>query len=485
MIPQLSERGDLEAWSCAGGLCSVCCASMCSTAAAGDTCSLTAAIADRRCRRTSTRHAMRTCMYAHMVVPHEHAYTLALKRSARLASPTEFEKGKVVNSWASCDWTAAPGSHQSDVVAKLSLSLDQPSVEVFALSCSLPPWKTPGLDDALSIASSCLTAFFVVELGVKMFVLRSELFYADGRMCKFNIFDTVIVVLSILDTWIFSVMERSANLFALRLLRVVRIVRALRVVRTLEIFASLRILVSTVVASFLALVESMVILNVVMLMSALFLTQTLYSTLTDDGVHEETRAWVYRYYGTASRAAWTIFEVTFSGGWPTYVRPLVEQVSAGYAIFFYIYISIVVFAMFRIISALFLKDTLTVASMDVEVMIHDKMKEKSIYAQKLLDFFLAADTSGDGMMSLEEFEAILEDERVRTYFSTLELQPHESRQILGLPGAIIRRVLGSTRRRAPSLRGSAKTLARIGLARLGSGREAASLAPLFRAEPSS
>ena len=51
-----------------------------------------------------------------------------------------------------------------------------------------------------------------------------------------------------------------------------------------------------------------------------------------------------------------MFEITHSGSWPAVVRPIVEQVNAWYAILFLTYITLVVFAVIRIVTALFLKD---------------------------------------------------------------------------------------------------------------------------------
>mmetsp|Transcript_73920 Transcript_73920/g.214128 ORF Transcript_73920/g.214128 Transcript_73920/m.214128 type:complete len:146 (+) Transcript_73920:1-438(+) len=88
--------------------------------------------------------------------------------------------------------------------------------------------------------------------------------------------------------------------------------------------------------------------------------------------------------------------------------------------------------MFRIITALFLRDTLAVASADTEMVIQEKQKEKARYAQHLLDFFEAADTSGDGNLTYDEFEAILQDERVQHYLAWLELDARESKQLFKL-----------------------------------------------------
>lgn len=65
-------------------------------------------------------------------------------------------------------------------------------------------------------------------------------------------------------------------------------------------------------------------------------------------------------------------------------------------------------------------------------MIHEKMREKAAYARKLRDFVDAADTSGDGVMSFEEFEAIVVDERVKSYLSSLEIDASEPQSLFQL-----------------------------------------------------
>lgn len=286
--------------------------------------------------------------------------------------------------------------------------------------------------ETISHASEAFTAFFTIELVFKLLVFRRSLFVVARTLQWFNIFDAVIVVLSILDATVMSAMESSPNFSVLRGFRVIRILRVLRIARSLKIFSSLRLLVSAVFASFFALFWSMVLLGVVMLMSALFMCQALNSVVEDSEYDDSIREWVYLYYGTSSRAAWSMFELTFSGGWPAYARPLIENVSPGYAVFFALYVTSVTFAMFRIITALFLKDTLRVASLDVDATILEKMSDKQHYTQKLADFFHAADTSEDGFLTQEEFERVMANEHLQAYLSTLELDSVKTRELFDI-----------------------------------------------------
>jgi len=193
------------------------------------------------------------------------------------------------------------------------------------------------------------------------------------------------------------------------------------------------VLLFTITASFLALFWSLVLLMITMLMAGLILCQLVSPYIEDFDPSRiedaEFQRWMFERYGTAGRSLWTVFEITFAGSWPSLVRPLVEKVSVSFGFFFGAYVFLVVFAMTRIITALFIKDTLAVATNDAEMMIQAKMKEKRANARKLLDVFSVADTSGEGRLTLEEFEIFMEEPRARSYLGSLELEAHESRQL--------------------------------------------------------
>jgi len=294
----------------------------------------------------------------------------------------------------------------------------------------------PQLDTTFGVIAHLFTAIFLLELCLKLWCLRLGFFYAGGTLQKFNLFDAAIVVASVMDLWIispaFGSRASGSSMQLMRLCRLMRVVRSLRVVRSFEMFSRLRHLVATVVASFFALFWSLVLLSVVMLMAALVMCQSVNLIFLDEGIPLEFKVDFFRYFGTPSRSLWTMFEITFGGGWQKYARPLVEEVSVWWSLFFIVYIAGVIFAMFRIITALFIKDTMSVAAQDAEAVIQDKMKEKARYAEKLLDVFSAADTSGDGYVTWEEFEELIQDETASTYLTTLELDPASAKLLFSM-----------------------------------------------------
>ena len=66
-------------------------------------------------------------------------------------------------------------------------------------------------------------------------------------------------------------------------------------------------------------------------------------------------------------------------------------------IFYVLYITIIVFAVIRVISATFLKDTLDAAQNDAENLVVERLRKKAQYVRKLEEVFAAIDHSGDGL----------------------------------------------------------------------------------------
>ena len=130
----------------------------------------------------------------------------------------------------------------------------------------------------------------------------------------------------------------------------------------------------------------------------------------------------------------------FAGNWPSNARPVLNKVSHLYSIFFVVYVTIIVFALIRVISAIFLKDkplqsererereredgergrgatwewkdTLDAAQNDAEHMVVEKMRKKAEYVRKLEHLFQAIDSSGNGLITESRLTQILSNPKV-------------------------------------------------------------------------
>jgi len=289
-------------------------------------------------------------------------------------------------------------------------------------------WKG-STDRLFVIGEHIFNIFFLIEIYLRLAVLRRKFWYDEEGIRKANIFDLVLVIASSLDLYIPRTEARhgaSVNLNVLRPFRFLRLFRTLRVLQAIRLLDPLRVLVNTVFASFISLFWSIALLTIVMLLAALFMAQSLIGTLEDQDVDAAVLEWVYMMYGTTGRSFNTLFELTFSGGWPNYTSTIVHHVNWWYGVFFFIYIIAVTFAMFRIITALFLKDTLEVTANDAEYAVREKIKQRESYTEKLLEFFHAADLHGEGFLTFEKFQSILEQEQAKTWLSIMEVDVRDS-----------------------------------------------------------
>mmetsp|Transcript_72953 Transcript_72953/g.170948 ORF Transcript_72953/g.170948 Transcript_72953/m.170948 type:complete len:641 (+) Transcript_72953:73-1995(+) len=247
-----------------------------------------------------------------------------------------------------------------------------------------------------------------------------------------NLFDTVLVFSGVLDLALGFLMGQdsgssasSRSIVVLRLARALKLVRAVRMVRSLRFFQGLRVLIKACQCFLPSLCWSMVLLSILMSMGALMVGNLLQDFVENEEMSFEDRKWVWMRYGTAYRALYTLFEITFAGNWPTSARPVLDKVSHIYILFFVPYITVVVFAVIRVISAVFLKDTLDAAQNDAEQLVVDRLRKKAEYVAKLESIFMAIDDTGDGIISEERLNKILMNPKVAAYLETLELDLHE------------------------------------------------------------
>lgn len=113
----------------------------------------------------------------------------------------------------------------------------------------LLPLPRPGMPErterALSVANIVLTILFTVEMGMKLVGLG----FWDYVRDMWNLFDAVIVSVSLLEIF----MTTAGGMNALRSMRALRILRALRVLRLFKLFkyiSSLRKIGEVMVNSF-------------------------------------------------------------------------------------------------------------------------------------------------------------------------------------------------------------------------------------------
>eukprot|EP00929_Paragymnodinium_shiwhaense_P030342 TRINITY_DN17219_c0_g1_i1.p1 TRINITY_DN17219_c0_g1~~TRINITY_DN17219_c0_g1_i1.p1 ORF type:complete len:744 (+),score=147.40 TRINITY_DN17219_c0_g1_i1:92-2323(+) len=282
-------------------------------------------------------------------------------------------------------------------------------------------WR--GATKTFWICENFFNVCFVLELLLRTYAVGRQYFKSVA-----NVFDVFVVCTTCVDAWIltpFVPQGKAVNANFARVARLAKLMKALRAFRVAALFSELRVLITTLAASVMALSWSAVLLGLIIIASGILMAQLCVDLVTDDQYPYEMRAWIYNYYGTAARACYTMFEATLSGCWPNYARPLIDGVSPWFGCFWVLYALAVVFAVVRIISALFLSNTMKISAEDEEMMVSSKWKEKQRYLGKLCRFFKEADLDGNGMLDREEFDLMVSNPSIASWLTILGLEMHE------------------------------------------------------------
>lgn len=266
-------------------------------------------------------------------------------------------------------------------------------------------------------------AYYLSDLVLRFVFLRKAFFHDTMLGWQwFNIIDAfgvmltaVAMLLRLVDT---SGSGNSIGSFSM-LTKIARLARLLRIARTMKMYLPLRTLVTACVASIASLFWSMVFLFICKVVTALTMCQSLHAFIADTSNDLELRQWVNVHYGSFGKALYTMFEVTHSGSWPKYARPLIERVSPAYTVVFVLYITGVVFAIIRIITALFLKETLENASGDALLQMEERKSKSMKYREQLGEVFERVDENGNGAITRSEFLSALSSPILRKYLSIL------------------------------------------------------------------
>lgn len=290
-------------------------------------------------------------------------------------------------------------------------------------------------DNTFEVAEYIFFTIYLLDLCLRMAILRHEWYFdrIEGWM-YLNMFDALLVLINAFELFILPlfIMENQQNATPIRVIKLIRIVRTLRIFKTVSLFRQLRILVGTCIASLGALFWSMVLLMILQIGFALAICQALQLFITDPAANLADRLELREYYGNFLATMYSMFEITFSGSWPTRVRPVTSKVSSWYAVPFLLYITFVVFAVIKIVTALFLKETLNSAANDSEMMMEEMQIDARHYQQKLKDLFDLADDDGNGILTYEEFMHTMTLPSVQQYLKVLDVTVNDCKPLFAI-----------------------------------------------------
>mmetsp|Transcript_3285 Transcript_3285/g.9302 ORF Transcript_3285/g.9302 Transcript_3285/m.9302 type:complete len:559 (-) Transcript_3285:138-1814(-) len=260
-------------------------------------------------------------------------------------------------------------------------------------------------------------------------------FFTSER--SWNIFDLTIVTFSFFEMAL-PFAEASGTMFllnpsTLRLARIVRIIRVVRVIRVMRFFRELRLMLYALMQC--AKLLSWVIL---VLLLILFMFGMSFTTATSD-LLEESGTWtdpqrsrLVEWFGTVDRSILNLFQAVYGGtDWGEYYNAL--RVLPGiYVILFLAYMCFALLAVVNVITAIFVDSAFQCNQNDTDILVNEELEAKKQFENRIRDVFEEMDDGGEGQISLQDFEARLDDERVIAYFNALTLEVRDARKLFKL-----------------------------------------------------
>lgn len=211
----------------------------------------------------------------------------------------------------------------------------------------------------------------------------------------------------------------------LRAVRAARIFRSIRAVRIMTMFNKLRLLIRTLGSTVDDLMWGMALMFFIIMVSGMVTTTLTYNFVNDDSQNHDRRVWFYENFGSSLRASYTLFEGAFTGSWRKSADPLIYEISPLFILFWIPYIVFVNFGVTRVIGALFVKQAIKVASGDADQLARETIRRRKKFADAIQNVFRLGDSSGDGLISVEEFEVMIDQPEVLSNFQRLDLDVDE------------------------------------------------------------
>lgn len=183
---------------------------------------------------------------------------------------------------------------------------------------------------------------------------------------------------------------------------------------------ALFVLVKAVRSSIGALVWSFLFLVAMQLAVGMILQQVLAIWIEDASNDIEARRRVFDYFGSFTRMMLTMFEITLAN-WVVTCRSLMKDVSEWLGLFYVVYRCLFCFGVLKVITAYFIAQTNRALAKDDDLVTIQQEYERMLFSKKVEAMFAHLDTSHDGYLTWEEFEAIKDSPLWRAWGDKLGL----------------------------------------------------------------
>jgi hypothetical protein len=230
---------------------------------------------------------------------------------------------------------------------------------------------------------------FTAELILRATVDGSKFLSCTSSKWKWNFFDTLLVTMQITEELIMFVMDTmnlneegqnvGSDFTIMRILRILRLIRIMRLVRVLRFIGELRTIVIQIIGSMRSLCWTCALLVMVMYVVGVYLTQLVSDHMVGlqndnpDALHGDVMD-LDAYFGSLGSSILSLYQAITNGiSWYELSNPLMKNFSPWIAIVICLYTAFAIFALFNIVTGVFVESALDAATKDKETLLYHSL----------------------------------------------------------------------------------------------------------------
>eukprot|EP00929_Paragymnodinium_shiwhaense_P035473 TRINITY_DN1913_c0_g1_i1.p1 TRINITY_DN1913_c0_g1~~TRINITY_DN1913_c0_g1_i1.p1 ORF type:complete len:557 (+),score=95.01 TRINITY_DN1913_c0_g1_i1:48-1718(+) len=268
----------------------------------------------------------------------------------------------------------------------------------------------------LELLQTCFCGIYALELILRLCADGCGYFHAQGW--QLNIFDSVIICLTVLDEAIRSAAGHVISYSrydVLRLLRLLRIARLLRLVRLADEFQRI---VTSIMTSLTSLLWVFILMILLIFFFSVYFTQVSLEMASPD--HPQYQQLMLR-FGSIHRSALTLFESTFNGlSWDEGAQLLINCVSPASCVVLCFYNIFCIVALMNLMTGVFVDKALKAAQEEEELHLCNQVTS--------LFFDVDSEHSVDWPM----FQSKISEPGMLDYFRAIDINPAEAVNLFDL-----------------------------------------------------
>eukprot|EP00929_Paragymnodinium_shiwhaense_P102107 TRINITY_DN6529_c0_g1_i1.p1 TRINITY_DN6529_c0_g1~~TRINITY_DN6529_c0_g1_i1.p1 ORF type:complete len:837 (+),score=213.27 TRINITY_DN6529_c0_g1_i1:178-2688(+) len=261
----------------------------------------------------------------------------------------------------------------------------------------------------LGVAETVFSMIFLVELLIRILVWRL-------RFCcsLWNIFDTFVVMCSVIEECVKYGIGGETGIGKLRLFRLMRVfklARTLRIIRVLRAFRELRIVMMSMLSCMRSLVWTLCLLFIFIYVMAIFIMVELTS---HDNAFDETNNGIKRteYFGSLPATLLTMYQ-SFTGGllWEVPAGAL-SEIIPWISIPWVLFSGFVVFAIANTVTGIFVDQATKCIQDDARNVGLEEFDMRAARIADLRQAFFSADAEGAGYISQHQLSKLCKNKQV-------------------------------------------------------------------------